>query len=49
REIVFNDVNADRLHAAALRSRDEPLSFLEERDIFGTVADSAVFRDRFVE
>jgi mannitol 2-dehydrogenase len=47
RTITFNDVNADRLHKAALAARQDPLAFLGERDIFGTVADSPVFRQRF--
>ncbi|RYG39754.1 mannitol dehydrogenase family protein, partial [bacterium] len=47
RTIVFNDVNADRLHAAALGSRENPLRFLDERDIFGTVGEDERFRWRF--
>ncbi|MBX9458302.1 MAG: mannitol dehydrogenase family protein [Rhizobium sp.] len=47
--IVFNDASAERLQAAALASRDDPLAFLELKDIFGAVAESAQFRKRFVE
>nr|WP_272213485.1 mannitol dehydrogenase family protein [Marinicella sp. W31]MDC2879442.1 mannitol dehydrogenase family protein [Marinicella sp. W31] len=47
RAIRFNDENADRLHKAALESRRDPMVFLEERDIFASVADSQIFRARF--
>ena len=49
RTIAFNDQNADRLHNAALASLDDPARFLQERDIFGDLAESAPFRQRFVE
>jgi mannitol 2-dehydrogenase len=45
--IALNDPNADRLTAAARAARDNPLAFLELRDIFGDVADASVFRSRF--
>jgi mannitol 2-dehydrogenase len=47
RKIQFNDANADRLHAAALKSREYPLAFLELRDIFGDVGKSGIFQQRF--
>jgi len=47
RDIAFNDENADRLHKAALASREDPLTFLQERDIFGDLADNPVFAGRF--
>ncbi|AQZ50096.1 mannitol dehydrogenase family protein [Martelella mediterranea] len=47
RKIRFNDEAADRLHAAALASREKPTRFLEERDIFGSVADNPQFVKRF--
>lgn len=45
--ITFNDPNAERLHATALRSRQEPLAFLELSDIFGSVGTDPLFRLRF--
>ena len=47
--IEFNDANAERLHAAALASRDDPLAFLELKDIFGEVGGSKRFQKRFAE
>ncbi|ASY63981.1 Multiple polyol-specific dehydrogenase [Sinorhizobium sojae CCBAU 05684] len=47
KDIVFNDANADRLHAAALAAKDEPAAFLALSDIFGDVAQSDLFRRRF--
>lgn len=47
--IEFNDTNAERLQAAALASRDNPLAFLELKDIFGDVGTSPQFRKRFTE
>ena len=47
KDIVFNDVNADRLHAAALQAKDDPSAFLAFDDIFGDVARSELFRARF--
>jgi mannitol 2-dehydrogenase len=47
KEIVFNDVSADRLHAAALKAKDDPAAFLVFDDIFGNVAKSDLFRRRF--
>lgn len=46
-EIVFNDASAERLHAAALKAKDDPAAFLEFEDIFGEVAKSELFRKRF--
>lgn len=48
RQITFNDANAERLQAAALASRSDPLAFLALDDIFGDVARSDLFRRRFV-
>lgn len=45
--ITFNDPNAERLHATALRSRQVPLAFLELSDIFGSVGTDPLFRQRF--
>jgi mannitol 2-dehydrogenase len=45
--IVFNDASADRLHAAALQAKDDPGAFLVFDDIFGEVAKSELFRQRF--
>jgi mannitol 2-dehydrogenase len=47
--IEFNDASAERLHAAARASHDEPLAFLELKDIFGDVGASPQFRRRFSE
>jgi len=47
--IEFNDASADRLHVAAMKSRGNPLAFLELRDIFGDVGTSPVFQKRFGE
>lgn len=45
--IGFNDPNIDRIHAAALAARENPAAFLELKEIFGSVADSELFRRRF--
>ncbi|MBB4231368.1 mannitol dehydrogenase family protein [Rhizobium mongolense] len=47
KEIVFNDASADRLHAAALKAKDDPAAFLVFDDIFGEVSQSELFRKRF--
>ncbi|CDZ58874.1 Mannitol 2-dehydrogenase [Neorhizobium galegae bv. orientalis] len=47
KEIVFNDASADRLNAAALKAKDNPDAFLALGDIFGDVAKSELFRNRF--
>ncbi|PRX08338.1 UNVERIFIED_ORG: mannitol 2-dehydrogenase [Martelella mediterranea] len=47
RAIRFNDEAADRLHKAALASREDPMVFLEERAIFGSISDNETFRKRF--
>ncbi|PWE57478.1 mannitol dehydrogenase [Metarhizobium album] len=47
KEIVFNDASAERLHAAAVKAKDDPDEFLALGDIFGDVAKSDLFRKRF--
>ncbi|MGL3607911.1 mannitol dehydrogenase family protein [Rhizobium sp. G187] len=47
--IVFNDSSAERLHAAALASREEPNAFLALDDIFGAVGTHPQFIKRFTE
>ncbi|MBB3392333.1 mannitol 2-dehydrogenase [Rhizobium sp. BK275] len=47
KDIVFNDVSADRLHEAAVKAKDDPAAFLVFDDIFGEVAKSELFRKRF--
>jgi mannitol 2-dehydrogenase len=47
KDIVFNDASADRLHAAALKAKDDPSAFLAFDDVFGEVAKSELFRKRF--
>ena len=47
--IEFNDASAERLQKAALASRDNPLAFLELKDIFGEVGESKQFQKRFTE
>jgi mannitol 2-dehydrogenase len=47
RTIEFNDANAPRLNAAALKSRENPLAFLDLEDIFGDVGKSVIFQQRF--
>ncbi len=47
RDIAFNDPNIDRIHAAAKAAEGNPDAFLDLKDIFGTVADSDLFRRRF--
>ena len=47
KDIVFNDASAERLHAAALKAKDDPSAFLAFDDIFGEVAKSELFRKRF--
>jgi mannitol 2-dehydrogenase len=49
RKITFNDANAERLQAHALKSRENPLAFLELGDIFGDVAKSGLFQKRFTD
>ncbi|NEI06572.1 mannitol dehydrogenase family protein [Rhizobium leguminosarum] len=46
-DIVFNDASAERLHAAALKAKDDPSAFLVFDDIFGEVVKSELFRKRF--
>ena len=45
--ITFNDGSADRLHAAAIKAKDDPQAFLALSDIFGDVAQSTLFQKRF--
>ncbi|WP_117195699.1 mannitol dehydrogenase family protein [Rhizobium terrae] len=47
RQIVFNDASADKLHAAALKAKDNPEAFLVFDEIFGEVSKSELFRRRF--
>ncbi|ANM12361.1 MULTISPECIES: mannitol dehydrogenase family protein [unclassified Rhizobium] len=47
KDIVFNDASAERLHAAAVKAKDDPSAFLVFDDIFGEVAKSELFRKRF--
>lgn len=47
--IVFNDPSAERLHAAALASRSDPMAFIGLSDIFGSVGADARFQKRFNE
>ncbi|MBX5091399.1 mannitol dehydrogenase family protein [Rhizobium lentis] len=47
KDIVFNDISAERLHSAALKAKDDPSAFLAFDDIFGEVAKSDLFRKRF--
>ncbi|MGF6176537.1 mannitol dehydrogenase family protein [Ensifer sp. 4252] len=48
REIDFNDQNAERLQAAARAAKQDPTAFLALSDIFGEVAQSDLFRNRFI-
>ncbi len=45
--IAFNDASADRLHAAAVKAKDDPQAFLALSDIFGDVGQSTLFQKRF--
>ena len=45
--IVFNDASADRLKAAALSAKVDPLAFLALSDIFGSIGTDPLFRERF--
>ncbi len=49
RTIVFNDPSTERLHAAALASRSDPMAFIGLGDIFGSVGADARFQKRFNE
>jgi mannitol 2-dehydrogenase len=46
-QIVFNDASAERLQAAALKAKDDPMAFLALDDIFGDVSKSDLFQKRF--
>lgn len=45
--IESNDPNWDRLTAQAEAARQDPLAWLEMRDIYGATADAPAFRDAF--
>jgi len=45
--ITLNDPNAERLTPPAQAAKDDPVAFLALRDIFGDLADSSLFRERF--
>lgn len=47
--VDFNDASADRLHAAAVKAKDDPSAFLALSEIFGDVAQSQLFRKRFAQ
>lgn len=47
--IVFNDPSADRLHAAAVASRTDPMAFIGLADIFGSVGADPRFQKRYGE
>ena len=47
--IVFNDPSADRLHAAAVASRNNPMAFVGLADIFGSVSADPQFQKRYAE
>jgi mannitol 2-dehydrogenase len=47
REIAPNDDNWDRLRAQARRARDEPVAWLEMRDIFGELAGDIGYVEAF--
>lgn len=42
-----NDPNWDRLQAQARRAKEDPMAWLEMRDIYGRVAEAPAFRDAF--
>jgi mannitol 2-dehydrogenase len=46
-EIAPNDPSWDRLTAAAQAAKNDPMAWLEMRDIYGDVADSSVFHEAF--
>lgn len=46
-QIAFNDASAERLQAAAIKAKDDPMAFLALDDIFGDVAKSDLFQKRF--
>lgn len=47
--ITFNDASADRLHAAAVKAKEDPMAFLAFDEIFGAVSGSNHFRRRFAQ
>ncbi len=46
-QIGPNDPDWDRLHTRARQAREDPTVWLEMRDIYGSLADDAHFRDSF--
>jgi mannitol 2-dehydrogenase len=46
--ITIVDRLADRLHAAALRQREDPLSFLRDREVFGDLVDEPRFTEAYL-
>ncbi|UXM96606.1 mannitol dehydrogenase family protein (plasmid) [Bartonella sp. HY329] len=49
RKIIFNDDKADQLHQAAVKAKNDPSVFLAMDDIYGRLAESALFQRRFSE
>jgi mannitol 2-dehydrogenase len=47
RDIEPNDPNWDRLVAASHAAKENPMIWLEMEDIYGTVGQAAIFRERF--
>jgi mannitol 2-dehydrogenase len=47
RDIEPNDPNWDRLVSASRAAKDNPMIWLEMEDIYGTVGQAALFRERF--
>jgi mannitol 2-dehydrogenase len=43
------DSRAERLSSSARRQKDEPLAFLQNRDVFGHLADDPRFTGPYVE
>lgn len=46
-QMAINDGSAERLQAAAIKAKDDPMAFLALDDIFGDVARSELFQKRF--
>ena len=47
RDIEPNDPNWDRLVSASRAAKDNPMIWLEMEDIYGTIGQAALFRERF--
>jgi mannitol 2-dehydrogenase len=45
---IPDDVNADRMLAAARNSRDDPAAFIRQRELFGSLSDDADFTEAYV-